>query len=70
MRPEEDDLPDHIDVVMEMSRTIEPVASPSPAPPLATSEGERLPGHPEHLADRARGYVETANSANVHRRED
>ncbi len=40
-----------------------PKAPPSPAPQPASS----LPGHLQDLADRARGYVEAASSANTRR---
>ena len=69
-----DDLPDIVDLVMEMSRgpddttatdKVEP-ASPPPLP-AATGKVNPLPGHLEHLADRARSYVEAASSANTRR---
>ena len=63
---DDDDLPDIIDLVMEMSR-VPDQADKSPSPPVATSKTERLPGHLETLADRARGYVEAASSANTRR---
>ena len=64
-----DDLPDIIDVVMEMGRVPEDAGpeSSSPSLPVSASETERLPGHLETLADRARGYVEAASSANTRR---
>lgn len=63
-----DDLPDIIDMVMEMGRHAEEVQE-APSPPLPTPrrEKDRLPGHLEGLADRARGYVEAASSANTRR---
>ncbi|MCO6389092.1 site-specific integrase [Aliihoeflea sp. 40Bstr573] len=67
MFPDDDDLPDIIDVVMEMGRTGEPAQAPSPPLPVATEEPHRLSGHLEHLADRARGYIEAASSANTRR---
>jgi integrase len=68
MNPDEDDLPDVINVVMEMGRhTEEPKRAPSPPLPTTTKETERLPGHLEGLADRARGYIEAASSANTRR---
>ncbi|MCK9552486.1 site-specific integrase [Aquamicrobium sp.] len=63
---DDDDLPDIIDLVMEMGRAPEQ-ADESPALPVATSKTGRLPGHLETLADRARGYVEAASSANTRR---
>ncbi|RWD49364.1 MAG: site-specific integrase [Mesorhizobium sp.] len=64
--PITDDLPDIIDVVMEMGRTPEkpPAEAPSPRPVAANS---RLPAHLDALADRARDYVEAASSANTRR---
>jgi len=63
-----EDLPDIVDVVMEMGRAPdEPPAeaqSPSPVPVVANS---RLPTHLDALADRARDYVEAASSANTRR---
>jgi integrase len=63
-----DDLPDIVDVVMEMGSASDdatPEGSASSLPALG--EAERLPGHLVHLADRARGYVEAASSANTRR---
>ncbi|MET2831154.1 site-specific integrase [Mesorhizobium shangrilense] len=51
-----DNLPDIIDLVMEMGRTPD---EPQDAPPL--------PAHLESLADRARDYVEAASSINTGR---
>jgi integrase len=66
-----DDLPDIVDVVMEMGRgedaTEAPVDAPSPPLPVAANKAERLPGHLEVLAGRARDYVEAASSANTRR---
>lgn len=68
MNPDEDDLPDVIDVIMEMGRHAEePEKAPSPLLPTTTNETERLPGHLQGLADRARDYVEAASSANTRR---
>ncbi|UCI10599.1 site-specific integrase [Mesorhizobium sp. B1-1-8] len=65
MSPDEDDLPDIVDMVMEMGRTEEaPAASPSPLPAAANPQ---LPAHLESLAGRARDYVEAASSANTRR---
>lgn len=65
--PIADDLPDIIDVVMEMGRTPEerPLEAPSPALPAVANP--RLPAHLDVLAGRARGYVEAASSANTRR---
>ncbi len=54
--PGGDDLPDIVDVVMEMGHSLTEVPSPSP-----------LPAHLENLAGRARDYVEAASSANTRR---
>ncbi|WP_425373831.1 tyrosine-type recombinase/integrase [Phyllobacterium salinisoli] len=53
--PVADDLPDIVDLVLEMGRA--PTDMPSPA----------LPAHLETLADPARDYVEAASSANTRR---
>ncbi|WP_246252730.1 site-specific integrase [Allomesorhizobium camelthorni] len=68
MNPDEDDLPEIINVVMEMGRHREEAQEP-PSPLLLARGREkyRLPGHLEGLADRARGYVEAASSANTRR---
>ncbi len=64
----EDDLSDLIDVVMEMGQpSAERENIPSPALPVSTRDTERLPGHLEALAERARDYVEAASSANTRR---
>lgn len=54
-----DDLPDIVDVVMEMGRT--------GAAPVVTHDAERLPHHLGDLADKARAYVDAASSANTRR---
>ncbi|MER9197524.1 site-specific integrase [Mesorhizobium australicum] len=59
-----DDLPDIVDVVMEMGR---PDEDPSPSPPVLDQRQSSLPTHLEKLADRARDYVEAASSANTRR---
>ena len=41
--------------------------APFPSLPAAEAAAERLPGHIEALADRARAYVEAASSANTRR---
>jgi integrase len=64
----DDDLPDIIDVVMEMGRQKgEPDEALSPPLPVSDQAQARLPGHLEGLADRARGYVEAASSVNTRR---
>jgi integrase len=64
-----DDLPDILDVVMEMSRAPEepPAEVHPPSPPLPVVSNPRLPAHLDELADRARDYVEAASSANTRR---
>jgi integrase len=89
-----DDLPDIIDVVMEMGKMPEEPpaeaealrygsgrssfgkpnrwlsagdADHSSPPPLPVVSNPRLPAHLDALADRARGYVEAASSANTRR---
>jgi integrase len=64
-----DDLPDIIDVVMEMGKASDSEGNdrehaPSPPPAVAAP---RLPAHLEKLAGRARDYVEAASSANTRR---
>ena len=59
-----DDLPDIVDVVMEMGR---PDEGPSPSPQVFDPRQASLPTHLEKLADRARDYVEAASSANTRR---
>ncbi|WP_054313374.1 site-specific integrase [Mesorhizobium sp. 1M-11] len=68
----DDDLPDIIDVVMEMGRKTEGAEKKAPSPLLpaeisANDRRERLPSHLEGLADKARGYVEAASSVNTRR---
>ncbi|CAM5334904.1 integrase [Aquamicrobium terrae] len=64
-----DDLPDILDVVMEMSRAPEepPAEAQAPSPSLPVVSNPRLPAHLDELADRARDYVEAASSANTRR---
>jgi len=52
---------------MEMGRVPEDAGPDSPSLAVAKSETERILGHLETLADRARGYVEAASSANTRR---
>ncbi|MEQ8933962.1 MAG: site-specific integrase [Nitratireductor sp.] len=61
-----DDLPDIIDVVMEMGRAPEELSAEAPSP-LPAVANPRLPAHLDALADRARDYVEAASSANTRR---
>ena len=65
------DLPDIVDLVMEMGRMPdEPPAeaqAPSPPPPVIGTRQPSLPAHLEKLASRARDYVEAASSANTRR---
>ena len=58
------DLPDIVDLVMEMGRTDE---APSPPQPVIGARQPPLPAHLEKLASRARDYVEAASSANTRR---
>lgn len=60
--PIADDLPDIIDVVMEMGRTPDEVQT---VPALQPAPG--LSAHLETLADHARKYVEAGSSANTRR---
>lgn len=62
----EDDLPDIVDVVMEMGRQAGD-AEKAPSPPLPAVSTPRLPAHLDALADRARDYVEAASSVNTRR---
>lgn len=59
---------------MEMGRVPEDeaagdprAASPPPLPVVAGGEQPHVPGHLEHLADRARSYIEVASSTNTRR---
>lgn len=61
----DDDLPDIVDLVLEMGRQEEHSAeAPSPPPVMANSH---LSAHLDALAGRAREYVEAASSANTRR---
>ena len=64
-----EDLPDIIDLVLEMSRASEepPAEAQAPSPPLPVVSNPRLPAHLDALAGRARDYVEAASSANTRR---
>jgi integrase len=63
-----DDLPDIIDLVLEMGRTPdEPLDKPRSPPLPVSAPTPGLPAHLEKLADRARDYVEAASSANTRR---
>ncbi|QPC95739.1 site-specific integrase [Mesorhizobium sp. INR15] len=67
---ETNDLPDVVDIVMEMGRAPEEPpadASSPPSPAKWSGDKSRLPAHLETLADRARDYVEAASSANTRR---
>lgn len=61
-----DDMPDIIDVVMEMGRVPDEPPAKHASPPPAVAN-PRLPAHLETLAGRARDYVEAASSANTRR---
>jgi len=63
------DMPDIVDVVMEMGRTPKetPPEVPSPSRPAAEATHEGLPAHIEALASKARSYIEAASSANTRR---
>lgn len=60
-----DDMPDIIDVILEMGRAPEePLAEAEvPSPRLPVVSTLRLPAHLDALADRARDYVEAVSSA-------
>jgi integrase len=61
-----DDMPDIIDVVLEVGRV--PKEPPPDAPsPLAAVTNPRLPAHLDALVGRARDYVEAASAANTRR---
>jgi integrase len=65
----QNDLPDIIDVVMEMGKAPDSEGDSRnkvSSPPPAVAE-PRLPAHLEQLAGRARDYVEAASSANTRR---
>jgi integrase len=62
-----EDLPDIIDVVCEMGRAPEEPPMQAGAPALPAAATSSIPAHLDALADRARGYVEAASSANTRR---
>lgn len=64
-----DDLPDIVNLVLEMGRVPEDAAAETqaPSPPLPAAATSRLPAHLDALANRARGYVEAASSASTRR---
>jgi len=64
--PVADDLPDIVDVVMDMGRTPEEHSTDAPSPPPVIAN-PRLPAHLDVLAGRARDYVEAASSPNTRR---
>lgn len=68
-RETETDLPDIIDLVLEMGRAPEEPSAqaPAPSPSLPVASEPRLPAHLDALANRARDYVEAASSANTRR---
>jgi integrase len=61
------ELPDIVDLVLEMGRAPEEPPVDAPSPPLPAVTNPRLPAHLEALAGRARDYVEAASSANTRR---
>ena len=65
--PITDDLPDIVDLVMEMGQAADEPADGVPTPPLPAVANQRLPAHLDALAGRARDYVEAASSANTRR---
>ncbi|MGD9710634.1 MAG: site-specific integrase [Thermomicrobiales bacterium] len=64
---EPNDLPDIVDLVMEMGRVPEGPPADAPSHPLQVASSPRPPTHLDALADRARDYVEAASSANTRR---
>lgn len=62
-----DDLPDIVDVVIEMGLAEEESPAGGPSPSLSAAANPRLPAHLDALAGRARDYVEAASSANTRR---
>lgn len=65
---DQEDLPDIIDLVMEMGRQAEDHGkAPSPPLPAQSRRQGHKQGHLEGLADKARFYIEAASSANTRR---
>ncbi|GHD23884.1 site-specific integrase [Tianweitania populi] len=64
-----DDLPDIVDLVLEMGQVPEDAdpEAQAPSPLLPAAATSRMSAHLDALADRARGYVEAASSANTRR---
>ena len=62
----DDELPDIVDLVMEMGRVPDEPRAEAPSP-LPTVGSPRLPAHLEQLAGRARDYIEAASSSNTRR---
>ncbi len=62
-----EDLPDIIDLVLEMGRVPGEPPAEAPSPPLPAVSAPRLPTHLDELAGRARDYVEAASSSNTRR---
>ncbi|MER9235366.1 site-specific integrase [Mesorhizobium sp. M0622] len=58
----DDDMPDIVDIVMQMGD-----AGLASSPPLPAIANPSLPAHLEALAGRARDYIEAASSANTRR---
>ena len=65
--PIADDMPDIVDVVLEMGRAPDEPSAQAPSPALPVLSTPRLPAHLDALANRARDYVEAASSANTRR---
>jgi integrase len=61
------DLPDIVDIVMEMGQASDGSTASVPSPALPAVANPRLPAHLDALAGRARDYVEAASSANTRR---
>ena len=65
---DQNDLPDIIDLVMEMGRQADGHGkAPSPPLPAQSRSQGHMQGHLEGLADKARFYIEAASSANTRR---
>ncbi|GLS35247.1 integrase [Mesorhizobium tianshanense] len=61
------ELPDIVDLVMEMGRPADDTSDGPPSPALPAAAPNRVPARLETLADHARKYVEAASSANTRR---